>query len=181
MNWRKLHTNMHYWGASLIIIPFIIILCSGILLQVKNEFNWIQPKTEKIEKSNSNKLSLTLKQILQSAMSIQETKISSWKDIKDININPSKGITKLRTKDKWEIQIHNATGEILSVNYRRSDIIKSIHDGSFFSDIIKLWVFLPTAFILLVMSLTGTYMFFKILPQKNAKRKRKKEKNTLSS
>ena len=85
MNWRKLHTNIHYWGASLIIIPFIIILCSGILLQVKNEFNWIQPKTEKIEKSNSNKISLTLKQILQSAMSIQETKISSWKDIKDIN------------------------------------------------------------------------------------------------
>ncbi len=41
----------------------------------------------------------------------------------------------------------------------------------------KLWLFLPSALILLLMSITGFYLFLKVLPAKNSKRKRIKAQN----
>lgn len=170
MNYKKLNTKLHYWGSSLIIIPFLIVLLSGILLQVKKEFIWIQPKTVK---TSYRDLSLNFDDILKAAMSVEKVGIKSWKDIKLLDVRPGKGITKIRTKDSWEIQIHNETAEVLAVNFRRSDMIESIHDGSWFHDNAKLALFLPSAIIMLMMSLTGLYLFFKLLPSKLRKKKYK--------
>ena len=60
---------------------------------------------------------------------------------------------------------------MLKVAYRRSDTIEAIHDGSFFSDEVKLYLFLPTGVLLVVMWGTGIYLF--LLPRL-AKRKKKK-------
>ena len=46
--------------------------------------------------------------------------------------------------------------------YRRSDVIETIHDGSWFHDNVKLWIFLPTAVVVLGLWITGIYLF--ILP-----------------
>ena len=67
---------------------------------------------------------------------------------------------KIRCKNRWEIQLDANSGEVLQVAYRRSDLIESIHDGSFFHDRVKLWVFLPAALVLGVLWLTGSYLFF---------------------
>ena len=40
----------------------------------------------------------------------------------------------------YEVQIDTETAEILQVAVRRSDLIESIHDGSYFNDHFKLWV-----------------------------------------
>jgi len=173
LNWKKISTNIHYWGSAVIIIPFLIVLGSGLLLQVKKEFTWIQPKTMKTKHRD---LTLTFDKILAVAKTVEQANIKSWKDVKLLDVRPGKGVTKIRTKDSWEIQIHNETAEVLAVNFRRSDIIESIHDGSWFHDDAKLWVFLPAAIIMLLMSLTGLYLFLKLLPGKNKKRARKKAK-----
>lgn len=170
MSWKKINTKVHYWGSAVIIIPFLIVLVSGLFLQVKKEFTWIQPKTMKTKYRD---LTLNFDQILKAAMSVEEAQIKSWKDVKLLDVRPGKGVTKIRGKNSWEIQIHNETAEVLAVNFRRSDIIESIHDGSWFHDAAKLWIFLPAAIIMLIMSITGLYMFFKILPSKM----RKKRKN----
>jgi hypothetical protein len=39
-------------------------------------------------------------------------------------------------------------------------MIEAIHDGSWFHDAAKLWIFLPAAFVLLLLWLTGIYLFF---------------------
>ncbi len=57
------------------------------------------------------------------------------------------------------------TGEILQVAVRRSDLIESIHTGSFFNTHVKLWVFFPTGLILVVIVISGLYLF--LLPQFN--------------
>ncbi|NQY93204.1 MAG: PepSY domain-containing protein [Campylobacteraceae bacterium] len=173
MNWKKISTTVHYWGSAVIIIPFLIVLGSGILLQVKKEFTWIQPKTMK---TKYRELTLTFDKILAISKTVEEANIKSWKDVKLIDVRPGKGITKVRSKNNWEIKIHNETAVVLAVNFRRSDIIESIHDGSWFHDNAKLWVFLPTALIMLIMSLSGLYLFLKLLPGKNKKRARKKAK-----
>ncbi len=174
MNWRKFNATVHYWGSALIIIPLIIVLGSGLLLQVKKEFSWVQPKTVKTKYRD---LTLGFDQILTSAKTVKEANIKSWKDIKLIDVRPSKGITKIRAKNNWEIQIHNESAKVLAVNFRRSDIIEAIHDGSWFHDGAKLWLFLPAAIILLLMSITGFYLFLKILPAKSKKRKRQNTNN----
>ena len=67
-------------------------------------------------------------------------RLESWDDINRIDIRPDKGIAKIRSKNHWEIQIDSETAEVFSVNYRRSDIIESVHDGSFFTDYVKFWL-----------------------------------------
>ena len=170
MNYKKLNTKIHYWGSAIIIIPFLIVLISGIFLQVKKEFTWIQPKTMKTQ---YRELTLSFDEILIAAKSVEEVGIKSWKDIKLLDVRPGKGITKVRAKNSWEIQIHNQTAEVLAVNYRRSDFFESLHDGSWFHDSAKLGIFLPSAIIMLIMSLTGLYLFLKILPSKLGKKKKK--------
>lgn len=170
MNWKKFNATLHYWGSAIIIIPLIIVLGSGLLLQVKKEFAWIQPKTVK---TKYRELTLTFDKILEVAKTVEEAKINSWKDIMLLDVRPGKGITKVRAKNNWEIQIHNKSAKVLAVNFRRSDIIESIHDGSWFHDAAKLWLFLPSALILLLLSLTGFYLFLKMFPSKMKKRKQR--------
>ena len=169
MNWKKFNRNVHYWGSAVIIIPLIIVLGSGLLLQVKKEVPWVQPKTMKTKERN---LTLSFNEILKVAKTVEEADIKSWKDVKLLDVRPGKGVTKIRAKNNWEIQIHNKTAKVLAVNFRRSDIIESIHDGSWFHDNAKLWLFLPSALILLIITLTGVYMFLKMLPSKMSRKKR---------
>ena len=171
MNWRKINAGIHYWGSAIIVIPLIIVLMSGLLLQVKKEFTWIQPKTMKTKYRD---LTLDFKQILAVSKTVEEAKIQSWKDVKLLDVRPGKGITKVRAKNNWEIQIDNQSAEILAVNFRRSDIIEAIHDGSWFHEYAKLGLFLPSAVILLLMMITGIYLFFKILPNKRKQRQRQR-------
>ena len=129
---------------------------SGILLQLKKQSNWIQPNVETVSSSKP----IMLQSYLDAVSTIKEANISSWDDIERIDIRPSKGIAKIKSKNNWEIQIDIETSEVYAVNYRRSDIIESIHDGSFFSEVVKYGWFLPSGILLLMLSLTGIYMFF---------------------
>ena len=129
---------------------------SGILLQLKKQSNWIQPNVETVSSSKP----IMLQSYLDAVSTIEEANISSWDDIDRIDIRPSKGIAKIKSKNNWEIQIDIETSEVYAVNYRRSDIIESIHDGSFFSEVVKYGWFLPSGILLLILSLTGIYMFF---------------------
>lgn len=48
-----------------------------------------------------------------------------------IDARPDKGIVKFVFKDHFtEIQLDGATGKVLAINQRTSDIIEQIHDGS---------------------------------------------------
>ena len=50
---RKWHSRrdtrkIHRWGAFLVSIPFLVVIVTGIILQLKKEVEWIQPKTEEV-------------------------------------------------------------------------------------------------------------------------------------
>ncbi len=106
--------------------------------------------------------SLTFEQILRASQQAPEAEIQGWDDIDRLDVRPGKGMLKVRARNRWEIQLDAATGEVLQVAYRRSDLIESLHDGSFFHDKAKLLVFLPSGFLLLGLWLTGMYLF--VLP-----------------
>ena len=170
MKLNKQLRKIHYWISPFIFIPILIILSTGILLQLKKQSDWIQPP---IQQGVSNIPSIEFQQMLEAAKSVPEAEINSWDDIDRIDVRPEKGISKIRSNNQWEIQIDNQTKEILSVEYRRSDMIESIHDGSFFTDYVKFGWFLPTAILLIFMSISGIYMFLLPLFMKRKKAKLK--------
>ena len=174
MKLSKLNRDVHRWGSILIALPLAVVIVSGVILQLKKQSAWIQPATNRGDATGA---SLSFDQILAAARAVPEAEVSDWDDIDRLDVRPSKGMLKIRCKNRWEIQLDANSGEVLQVAYRRSDLIESIHDGSFFHDRVKLWVFLPAASVLGMLWLTGIYLFF--LPYYAKWKKRKKQSRTV--
>ena len=153
---NKITRKLHRWGAILIVIPLVVIIGSGIVLQLKKEIAWIQPPTRLGQESPPT---LSFDEILNIAMTEPRAEIGGWSDVDRLDVRPERGVVKVRAKNRWEVQIDTKTGAVLSSTYRRSDLIESIHDGSFFHDRAKLWIFLPSGVILFSMLLTGVYLW----------------------
>ena len=163
----KLNRKIHHWASIAVAVPLAIVLVTGVLLLLKKEFAWIQPSTVKGEQKG---VSLEFDRILAVARAMPEAGIESWTDIDRLDVRPDKGMLKVRAKNNWEIQIDANTGQVLQVAYRRSDLIEGIHDGSFFGDYAKLWVFLPAALTVIGLWITGLVLFFQLHKVKRKKR-----------
>jgi len=170
IKWQRVNRKVHLWGSIICAIPILIVLVTGILLLLKKESTWIQPSTIK---GQGHIPTLSFEKILSSSRTASEVAINDWSDIKRLDVRPRKGVIKLQTKDNWEIQMDHQTGEVLQVAYRRSDIIEAIHDGTFSHDNAKLGIFLPSAIMLLILSLTGIYLFIKTIQAKRKSKTRK--------
>ncbi len=173
MNWKKFWRQIHYWLSIVVAVQFLIVASTGTLLLLKKQFPWIQPASQRGETSN---LTLTFDQILEIIKTAPELEINDWDDVDRLDVRPGKGIVKVRSKNHWELQIDSENGNILQTAYRRSDLIESIHDGSWFHEKAKMYVFLPTAVLLLVIWATGMYLFLLPFLAKGKKRKKLKLK-----
>lgn len=167
INWKSLSRKTHYWAAIAILLPAMVIIGSGLVLQLKKDVAWIQPSTIR---GMDRPPSLSFAEILQIASSVEEAQIEGWDDIDRLDVRTDRGMLKVRAKNRWEVQMDTHSGDILQVAYRRSDLIETIHDGSFFHDYAKLGLFLPTAAVLFIMWATGAYLF--VLPFLSRRRKR---------
>ncbi|PHS33035.1 MAG: hypothetical protein COA95_01620 [Methylophaga sp.] len=156
VNWKKFNRKTHYWGAIICALPILIVIITGVILLLKKDIDWVQPPSAR---GQGDIPEVSFEQILSLSKSIEQANIQGWSDIDRLDVRPGKGIIKIRAKNQWEIQIDHQTMEVLHVAYRRSDFIESIHDGSFFHDNAKLWIFLPSSLILFVLWVTGLYLF----------------------
>jgi uncharacterized iron-regulated membrane protein len=157
MKLQVLGRRVHYWLAVAVAVPALVIFCSGLLLQLKKQVRWVQPEERR---GVGTTPAIPFDRVLETARSVPEARIESWDDIDRVDVRPSKGVMKVTSKSRWEIQIDSSTGEVLQTEYRRSDLIESIHDGSFFHPWAKLGLFLPVGIVLVVMLVTGTYLFW---------------------
>jgi uncharacterized iron-regulated membrane protein len=74
VKFNLLNRKIHYWLSIGVAIPVLIVICSGLLLQVKKQFTWVQP-TE--QKGNSKTANLSLPQILEIAKTVPEAEIKT--------------------------------------------------------------------------------------------------------
>jgi uncharacterized iron-regulated membrane protein len=170
INWRIWMRKSHRWGAVCIALPFLLVIGTGILLQLKKESSWIQPP---MAKGTGKTPHATFDDILEAAKSVPEAEVKSWDDVDRLDARPDRNMAKVQAKNRWEIQVDLGTGEVLQKAYRRSDTIEMLHDGSWFSDSVKLYVFLPVAFVVLGLWITGIYLFVLPYSSKWWKRRRK--------
>jgi uncharacterized iron-regulated membrane protein len=153
---RKLHS----WTSVVIALPALVMIVSGLLLQVKKQVTWVQPQEQR---GTGSVPRISLDAILETVVATEGAGASSWQDVKRIDIRPSRGLAKVSLEDGFELQIDLGTGRLLHAAHRRSDLIEQLHDGSFFAgDVTKLGLFLPTGLVLLFLWGSGLWLF--VLP-----------------
>jgi len=158
MTFNLFARKLHYWTSITIALPVLVILSTGVLLQLKKQWSWVQPP----ERRGTGTVPVVdFDRILASIRSAPELGVSGWQDIRRLDVRPGRGMVKAWLENGWEVQIDLGTGRVLQTAYRRSDLIESIHDGSFFvGDWSKLGLFLPSGLALLVLWCTGLWMFW---------------------
>ncbi len=178
MKLALLNRKFHSWGSIIIAIPLLFVVGSGILLLLKKDVSWIQPPTVK---GDGLIPQISFDDMFRAAASVEPAGIQSWNDIKRIDVQPEKGIAKLTTSGNYEVQIDTQTAKVLSASYRRSDLIESIHDGSFLHSGAKYYVSLPSGIILLVLLITGVVLFFQPYYVKYNRKARQKRSSRVAS
>ncbi|MDL5048604.1 PepSY-associated TM helix domain-containing protein [Oscillatoria amoena NRMC-F 0135] len=127
------HRKLHRIIGSLLVLFFFIIAITGLLLGwKKHSGGLILPETER---GTSTDLTtwLSYDALHQKALVALTKNFPDQRSqrIDRIDARPDKGIVKFVFKDHYtEIQLDGATGKVLAVNQRTSDIIEQIHDGS---------------------------------------------------
>ena len=158
MSFNVLNRKIHYWASFIIAIPLLVMIGTGLLLQLKKQWAWVQPP----EKRGTGKAPVIgFHDILESLKRVPDIGVASWSDVNRLDVRPDKGVAKVWLHNGHEVQVDLGNGNVLQTMYRRSDLIESIHDGSFFAgDWTKLGLFLPTGITLLLLWLGGVWMWW---------------------
>lgn len=161
---------VHYWASLSLVVTTLVVAVTGILLALKKDFDMLQPP---VARSSAPGLSdLRINQLLADISTRPGFERITWRDVDRIDIEPTDGIAKVILFSRTEFQVDLHTGEVLQAAYRTSDLIESIHDFSFFGGLGKYLLSVPTGLALLVMWITGTYLF--VLPFLVRRRKRRR-------
>ncbi|MBM4092533.1 MAG: PepSY domain-containing protein [Planctomycetes bacterium] len=157
MKFSKLNRLIHRWGSIVTLVPVGVMVVTGVVLQLKKDVAWIQPPTRR---GVSDELTIGFDHVLEVTRRVPESQVDTWDDIDRLDVRPDRGMLKVQCQNGWEVQIDGKTGDVLQVAYRRSDILEGMHDGSFFHESLRLWLFLPCGVALVLIWLTGAYLFF---------------------
>ena len=171
MKSQILYRKIHHWGSIAIALPLLLTIGTGILLMLKKEISWIQPPTQKGEQRQAIPTQ-TFEQLFAVVQAIPEMDVQHWSELERVDVKPGKGVVKFVAANHWEAQLDSHSGEVLLLAKRRSDVIEALHDGSWFADWAKLGLFLPAGIVLLVLWLTGIYLFALIHYKRWQKHKR---------
>lgn len=152
-----------------------IIGATGLLLAWKKEFYFLPPTKKDVVTGPS--LPLEKIQDIASQYIFNNTKLDTLIDRIDVRLNS--GVAKVRFVNHYsEVQVGIRSGKILSVDYRASDLIEQIHDGSIIDslagtedDWFKKFYVTLTCIGLMTLSITGFYLWYN---PKLIKRRKKK-------
>jgi hypothetical protein len=158
MAFNVLNRKIHYWASFFSALPLLVIIGSGLLLQAKKHWTWVQP----VElRGTGTEPAIDLEGILASLKTVPGMNVQGWDDVNRLDVRPGRGMVKAWLMNGYEIQVDLGTGQVLQTAYRRSDFIESIHDGSYFGgDWAKLGVFLPAGITLLFLWISGLWMWW---------------------
>jgi hypothetical protein len=158
MSFNVLNRKIHYWISFGAALPMIVMIGSGLLLQSKKHWAWVQPVEQR---GTGTAPSIDLEGILAALKSVPAMQVQSWDDVNRLDVRPGRGVVKAWLMNGYEVQVDLGTGKVLQTAYRRSDLIETIHDGSFFGgDWMKLGVFLPAGIVVLLLWISGMWMWW---------------------
>ena len=158
MNLNLLNRKIHYWISFAVAFPLLVIIVTGLTLQLKKHWSWVQPPEQR---GSGGVPRIDLERMLAAVVELPHLGASGWDDVHRIDVRPARGVAKVILRNAWEVQVDLASGDVLQSAYRRSDWIESMHDGSYFAgDWTRLGLFLPSAIALLWLLLSGLWMWW---------------------
>ena len=169
VSFNVLNRKAHHWASFAATLPILVIIASGLFLQMKKHWTWVQPVEHR---GTVTEPRISLEQVLASVQSVPELRATTWDDIDRLDLRPGRGVVKVALKSHWEVQVDLGSGRVLQTAYRRSDLIESIHDGSIFlGNWTKLGIFLPAGIVLLFLWVSGMWMVW--VPYVGKRRRKK--------
>ena len=156
MSFNVLNRKVHYWISFAAALPMLVMILSGLLLQAKKQSTWVQPAEMR---GTGSSPAIDFEAILTAVKTVPGMNVQSWDDVNRMDVRIARGVAKVWLMNGYEVQVDTGTGVVLQTAYRRSDLIESIHDGSFFGgDWTKLGLFLPAGIVALLLWLGGMWM-----------------------
>ena len=179
MHFNVANRKVHYWASFIAAVPVLIIIASGLLLQMKKQVDWVQPPEHR---GTGTVPSVDFDRIMVALQSVPSLGVTVWDDVDRLDVRPGRGVAKVTLNSRWEVQIDLGTGAVMQTAYRRSDLIESIHDGSFFAgDWTKLGLFLPAGVVLLLLWTTGIWMIWVPLRGKRKRRRLQQQQRKVAA
>ncbi len=159
MNYYKFFRSTHKWLGIMGAIVFLNLSVTGLLLLKKKNFTWIQPETKQGTQGTVDEF-ITNQQLFETVFSQNHQDFQTLDDIDRVDFRPDKRVFKVRSKKNYaEIQVDAVTGDVLSVARRNSDLIESLHDGSFLGGPAYRWMMPMAAVTMIYLTLTGLYLW----------------------
>ncbi len=147
MNWRKYHRIV----SLFVLAPFLLVILTGIPLLLRTKSELIQPTMINSEKIPNQEI-LSFNKV----MSLREIK---KEEVDQIIFRPEKFQLVVRLKNFEEIHLHPQTGEVLKKAKRWTSLLIELHQGSFFGEWSQFFIFLPSAFGLLFLVVSGVIIY----------------------
>jgi hypothetical protein len=148
--------KVHHWASFIVAVPLLVMIVSGLFLQMKKQWTYVQPPEQR---GTGKAPVIGLDAVLASVQTVPELGVRGWDDVNRLDVRPGRGVVKVWLNNGYEVQVDLGTGRVLQTAYRRSDLIESIHDGSFFAgDWTKLGLFLPAGLVMLLLWCSGMWM-----------------------
>ncbi len=166
----RVFRKIHRITAAYLFVFFFIMAATGLLLGLKkNSGGLIQAKTQK---GTSKDLSewLPLDSLHKNACKFLHEQVSDQLSLKidRLDVRKEKGIVKVIFADHfWALQLDGVTGDLLTIEQRRSDYIEMMHDGSLLDfylgtkgDPIKVVYSSIMGLALLLFTITGFWLWY---------------------
>lgn len=168
----KFFWTAHRWTGVVAAIFILHVAVTGVLLIVKKRFPSLQPPTCSGAPGGVADF-ITLQRLFEAAARSGHAAFATPEDIDRIDFQPGKRVFKVLSAHGYEeLQVDAVSGAILSHDWRPSDLIEDLHDGSWFGDWVHAgpWILVPIALIFL--SVSGIYLWIEPLLRKRRRRTR---------
>jgi uncharacterized iron-regulated membrane protein len=157
----KLFRNTHRWTGIVLATVLAMTSVTGFMLLIKKRIAWIQPPTQTDVAGDANDF-ISTQRLLEIVLSQGHADFTSVGDIDRVDLRPGDRIFKVRSKHHYaEMQVGAVSGEVLSVAWRPSDLLETIHDGSWFAGWIHDWLMPLVPIALLVMIASGLWLWIR--------------------
>jgi len=169
----KFFWNTHKWtGLSL----GLILACTavtGFLLLVKKQVAWIQPPTMEGAEGEPSAF-ITMQRLFDAVLAQHHADFTSVADIDRVDFRPRDRVFKVMSRNNYaELQVCAVTGNVLHTDWRPSDLLEDIHDGSFVGGWFHTWVMPVVACGLLFLTFSGAWLWMEPI----VRRRRRKQQS----
>ncbi len=151
--------NAHKWTGLCVALLLVTTSVTGFGLLLKKRVGWIQPPTF-VGAAGGVDDFISNQRLFEVVFGLDHPDFTTLDDIDRVDFRPGERVFKVRSRHNYaEIQVCAVTGDVLNLAWRPSDLLESIHDGSFWAGWFHDWVMPVYSGALLFMVGSGLWLW----------------------